>query len=298
MAAAGVDPAPFDLSVEAGWRFAKDAIDEALRGHASSKGDLPLKDTTAIMDETDLLSRARRLAVMRRILLDIARGPSESSTGPKRTERVSEISNRLSRYRVGMSILHAHASKRLKGAPPSPPEGGTDKENSQSKQARKIPRKEEDFFLKSQVGWSVDVSLSDVIHAFMHEHIPTSGWEKKVTADLDKARSITPGSPKLRKPARKRLAAEICAQASILQQCLGGMQYALEPMDEEHSNHALVSQISDFFETHWSDTYNFLLPHFVDQRQYGELITVGAEPIDLPDRDIPCQRSMPKILPF
>ena len=133
MAAAGVDPAPFDLSVEAGWRFAKDAIDEALRGHASSKGDLPLKDTTAIMDETDLLSRARRLAVMRRILLDIARGPSESSTGPKRTERVSEISNRLSRYRVGMSILHAHASKRLKGAPPSPPEGGTDKENSQSK---------------------------------------------------------------------------------------------------------------------------------------------------------------------
>ena len=205
MAAADVDPAPFDLSVEAGWRFAKDAIDEALRGHASAKGDLPLKDTTATMDEMDLLSRARRLAVMRRILLDIARGPSESSTGPKRTERVSEISNRLSRYRVGMSILHAHASKRLRAIQPEPPE----KNNTKPKKAPKKPG-EDEFWLKDHIGWSVDVSLADVIHAFMHEHIPTSGWSKQVTTDLDKARSIASGSPRLRKPARKRLAAETC----------------------------------------------------------------------------------------
>lgn len=37
MAAADDEPAPFDLSVEAGWRFAKDAIDEALLDHTGSK---------------------------------------------------------------------------------------------------------------------------------------------------------------------------------------------------------------------------------------------------------------------
>ena len=249
MAAAGVDPAPFDLSVEAGWRFAKDAIDEALLDHTGSEDEPPLKDTTSTMDEMELLSRARRLAVMRRILLDIARGPSESSTGPKRTERVSEITNRLSRYRVGMSILHAHASKRLRAVQPEPPK----QDKTKVKRASKKPGKDE-FWLKDHVGWSVDVSLADVIHAFMHEHIPTSGWSKKVTTDLEKARSIATGSQKLRKPARKRLAAEICAQASILQQCLGGMHHALAAMEEGHSNHALVNEITGFFQTHGVET--------------------------------------------
>lgn len=254
MAAADDEPAPFDLSVEAGWRFAKDAIDEALLDHTGSKDEPPLTDTTPTMDEMDLLSRARRLAVMRRILLDIARGPSESSTGPKRTERVSEISNRLSRYRVGMSILHAHASKRLRGTPPQESDEEESKEGKRRrKKTRKKPSKDE-FWLKNQAGWSVDVSLGDVIHAFMHGHIPTSGWPKKVTADLEKARSIAAGSTQLSQAARKRLAKEICEQASVLQQCLGGMHHALEAMEEGHSNHALVKEITGFFQTHGVET--------------------------------------------
>jgi len=248
------DAAPFDLSVEAGWRFAEDAIEEALRGHTGENDDPPLKNTTATMADMELLSRARRLAVMRRMLLDIARGPSESSTGPQRTERVSEITNRLSPYRVGMSILHAHASKRLRGILPESPMQDKTQRRSTSKN-----KAQDEFWLKDQVDWSVDVSLSDVIHAFMHEKIPPSGWSKKVKQDFDRSKSLAAGSMKLRQADRRRLATEICEQASILQHCLGGMHLALQGMERVHSNHDLVQKVTDFFGQNGVETEPCLL---------------------------------------
>jgi len=172
-----------------------------------------------LADHPDLDKYVRQVAFLRRLLLDIARGPSEAARGPLHVDRTSHVSNRLSSYRVGLSILHAHASKRL----PT---------------------------LTKNVGWTVDVSLSDVIHAALHGVISSHGWKRGgARKAVMKLRSGgTERGKTLAASERLAVAKELIRQTYAFRTALGALVTACEELDDRHDSHAkLVLQLRRHF---------------------------------------------------
>lgn len=167
----------------------------------------------------DLDRYVRQVAFLRRLLLDIARGPSEAARGPLHVDRTSHVSNRLSSYRVGLSILHAHACKRL----PT---------------------------LTTNVGWTAEVSLSDVIHAALQGEISSNGWKRGAArnAVMKLRGGGTERGKTLSASERLAVAKELIRQTDAFRTALGALDTACEELDIRHDSHArLVVQLRRHF---------------------------------------------------
>ena len=97
------------------------------------------------------------ISSIRRLFLDIARGPSEIANGVLDESRTGFDSNRLDPYQVGVNILSAHANKKL------------------------IFDSKSDLFRLFIEFKDLKISLADIIHAYLSRfNIPAQGWNKEI----------------------------------------------------------------------------------------------------------------------
>ena len=116
---------------------------------------------------------------IRRIILDIARGPSEIANGVLDDSRIGFYSNRLDPYQVGVNILSAHANKELIFDPKCD-----------------LYRLFEDFK-------DLKISLADIIHAYLNRFkIPAQGWNMDVFKLLEQGKI---SDKKVRKAINKQI---------------------------------------------------------------------------------------------